>query len=60
LICFIILCSYSQLVLRPFTHVNTPSDDEAQIQTVSDEIVSIIASVHGKKYTPGRWFESFF
>jgi len=52
--------SYSQYVLRPFTHVNTSPKDEANMKTVTDEMVRIIKSVHGKTYTAGRWYNTLY
>ncbi|KAG0006268.1 hypothetical protein BGZ80_001734 [Entomortierella chlamydospora] len=41
---------YSQLVLRPEGWTTTPSPHEKEHKFVGDKIVSLIKSVHGKKY----------
>lgn len=52
--------SYSQLILRPFTHTNTRCPDEALLSELSDNVVSIILGVHGKRFTPGPWYSALY
>lgn len=52
--------SYSQLILRPYTHIAAASANEADLKQVSDEMVSIILGVHGKRFTPGPWYSALY
>ena len=52
--------SYSQYVLRPYTHVNTAPKDESLMKQVTDEMVTIIKSVHGETYVAGRWYSTLY
>jgi len=52
--------SYSQYILRPWTHVNTVPPHEAEHAEIGDNMRDLILSVHNRRYTSGRWFNTLY
>jgi hypothetical protein len=52
--------SYGQLILRPYTHIQSAPPDETAHKVIGDTMRDLIFPVHGKTYTSGRWYSTLY
>eukprot|EP00732_Lithocolla_globosa_P004926 Lithocolla_globosa_v1_NODE_4774_length_1369_cov_32.773212.p1 type:complete len:412 gc:universal NODE_4774_length_1369_cov_32.773212:1334-99(-) len=52
--------SYSQLILRPYTHERNSAPDEVDLKRVGDGMRDVILGVHGKRFVSGTWFQDLY
>jgi len=52
--------SYSQYILRPYSHTNANAPDETAHRIIGDAMRDVIRSVHNRSYTSGKWFSTLY
>jgi len=52
--------SYSQTILYPWSYADQPTEDEALLQWLAEQMSRLIFQVHGREYHPGRSSSSLY